>query len=132
MEYSLIFDEKELLKLISHCSFALKHVINQTRELCLAAVRQDGLALQYIRKQTHEICLEAVKQNGLALQYVHKQTKEICLTAVKQNRYALMFVNVENPDIYPDICVEALKQDIWTSIYLQDKEVWERLNPSFK
>jgi hypothetical protein len=45
----------------------------------------------YIR-QTEQMCLEAVKQNGLALQYVKEQTQEICLTAVGQNGYALSYV----------------------------------------
>jgi hypothetical protein len=33
-------------------------------------VKQNGLALEYVKEQTPEICLEAVKQDGYALQYV--------------------------------------------------------------
>ena len=36
----------------------------------LELVKEDGLQLQYIRNQTDELCMAAVKQNGLALQYV--------------------------------------------------------------
>ena len=37
---------------------------NQTPDICLAAVKQDGYALQYVKEQTPDICLAAVKQNG--------------------------------------------------------------------
>jgi hypothetical protein len=50
----------------------LQYVKDQTPEICLEAVKQDGHALQYVKDQTPEICLEAVKQDGHALQYVDK------------------------------------------------------------
>jgi hypothetical protein len=37
----------------------------------------DGQALYYVKNQTEEICLAAVKQNGLALYYVKKQTENL-------------------------------------------------------
>lgn len=37
--------------------------------------------------QTHDICLAAVRRNGLDLSYVIKQTEEICIAAVHQKRY---------------------------------------------
>ena len=49
---------------------------NQTPEVCLAAVKQDGTALQYVKEQTPEICLAAVKQESAVLKYVKKQTPE--------------------------------------------------------
>ena len=45
-----------------------------------------------LKKQTDEICLEAVKQNGLVLDYVKKQTEEICIEAVKDTKYAIYSV----------------------------------------
>jgi hypothetical protein len=42
-----------------------------------------------VKEQTEEICLEAVKQDGAALKYVIEQTEEMCLEAVKQNVGAL-------------------------------------------
>ena len=47
------------------------------------------LKLRMTKEQTPEICLEAVKQNGRALELVKEQTPEICLKAVKKNGYAL-------------------------------------------
>ena len=45
---------------------------NQTDEICLEAVKQNGFALQFVKNQTDKICMEAVKQDGYALQYVKK------------------------------------------------------------
>ena len=86
---------------------ALKHVNNQTDEICLEAVRQNGYALARVHNQTDEICLEAVRQNGYALQCVHNQTEEICLEAVRQNGYALKFVENQTEEI----CLEAVRQN---------------------
>ncbi len=49
--------------------------------------------MQFIKEQTPEICLEAVKQNGYALRFVKEQTSEICLETVKQDGDALQYVN---------------------------------------
>ncbi len=48
---------------------------DQTHELCMAAVQQDGWALQYVKEQTPELCMAAVKQNGYALEYVRPEFK---------------------------------------------------------
>ena len=42
----------------------------QTPEICMAAVQQDGWALQWVKTQTPEICMAAVKQGERALEYV--------------------------------------------------------------
>ena len=61
----------------------LKNVINQTENLCLVAVRQNGrFALQYVKHQTEKICKVALRQNGNALQFVKNQTEELCKLAV--------------------------------------------------
>ena len=80
---------------------------NQTLEICMEAVKQNGLALEYVREQTQEICMEAVKKEGFALYYVKKQIPEICMQAVKQNGNALGYVEEQTPEI----CMEAVKQN---------------------
>jgi len=37
------------------------------------------MALVHVKDQTPELCLAAVQQNGLALERVHHPTPEICL-----------------------------------------------------
>lgn len=66
---------------------------NQSRELCLAAVRECGWALESVKEQTEELCLAAVRQEGLALMFVANQTFDICLAAVQQNPDASEFIN---------------------------------------
>ena len=51
-----------------------------------------GHDIPSIKKQTPELCLAAVKENGLALQFVKNKTAKICLEAVKQNRDAIKYV----------------------------------------
>ena len=79
----------------------MNYINNQTEEVCMAAVKQNGFTLQYVENQTEEICLAAVNQNGLALQLVKNQTEDICLAAVKQDGWALKYVNIDKfPDVY--------------------------------
>jgi hypothetical protein len=56
---------------------ALKYVKDQTEEICLEAVKQNGYALQYVKEQTEAICLEAVKEDGDAFQYVEKYYQSV-------------------------------------------------------
>jgi hypothetical protein len=51
-------------------------------------------------EQTLEICLEAVKNNGFALIFVKKQTPKICLEAFKQDCNALQYINDESITLF--------------------------------
>lgn len=85
----------------------LKFILNQYEEVCIEAVKDNGLALLYVNNQPPEICLEAIKENGESLQYVSNQTPEICLEAVKEDGRALEYVKEQTIEI----CVEAVKED---------------------
>ena len=117
MKYQYITDEKEALEAVKKEGCKLKHVYNQTPEVCLAAVQENGMALRYVLNQTPEVCLAAVKQDGLALQYVRNQTVEICLAAVQENGYALQHVHNQTKDI----CMEAVKQTGWALAYVNEQ-----------
>lgn len=56
--------------------------------------KQRGYLAIFNKDQTPEICLEAVSQNGMLLKYVEKNniTPEICIAAVKNNKDAIRFV----------------------------------------
>ena len=83
----------------------LKYIENPTPELCLAAVKNNGLNLEFVKEQTPELCLAAVEQDGIALKYVKKQTPEICLAAVNNNGWALQFVKEPTPEwFFPSPC----------------------------
>ena len=95
------------LEAVKYNGLVLHHIKEQTLEICLEAVKQNGYALQFVKEQTPEICMEAVKKNGIALQFVKEQTPEICIEAVKQNGYALQYVKEQTPEI----CMEAVKNN---------------------
>jgi len=57
--------------------------------------------LKYVKNQTEEICLAAVKQNGEALKYVKNPTEEICLTTLNQNIEAIKYIDIKRfPRVY--------------------------------
>ena len=86
-------EELERMVIDQHCGDVLLYVKEQTPEICLKAVKQNGLALYFVKEQTPEICLAAVKQNGYAVEFVEKQTYEICEAAVNQNCWAADYLN---------------------------------------
>ncbi|EMH2709991.1 hypothetical protein SI855_002742 [Clostridioides difficile] len=45
-------------------------------EICMVAVKEDGLNLQYVKNKTPEICSEAIKQNKVARMYVNRNQEE--------------------------------------------------------
>ena len=56
-----------------------------------------GLALEFLpaQYQTNELCMSAVKNNGMALEFVHTKTKEIIEEALKSNPEVVQFVNLD-------------------------------------
>jgi regulator of extracellular matrix RemA (YlzA/DUF370 family) len=106
------------IEAVKNNGMALQFVKNQTPEICLLAVKENGMALQFVINQTHEICLSAVKQNGMALQFVINQTHEICLSAVKGNGMALQFVINQTHEI----CLSAVKGNGMALQFIKDKE----------
>jgi hypothetical protein len=87
---------------------------NFITEICLEAVKNNGLALYFIPREylqpyeIHLMCVYAVKNNGAALAYVpmHYRNKMICRLAVKNN--ALSLYNVPDRHKTWDICLDAL------------------------
>ena len=98
---------------------------NQTEEICLETVKQEGYALEFCEYKTLEICLaavrccsgavqdvgeqsdddynkivlEAINTDGTVLEYVKNQTEEICLIAVKQIFMALEYVKNQTREL---------------------------------
>jgi hypothetical protein len=99
--------EEICLEAVKHNGLLLRYVKEQTKEICLEAVKEDERALQIVEEQTEEICLESVKKNGGSLQFVKKQTEQICLEAIKQNVNSLQFVKEKTEQI----CLEFDKKN---------------------
>lgn len=108
---------------------AIALVRNQTKELCEAAVRKDGLAIRHIKNPSNALCAMAIEQNpaaftwmplnlrrdfcdqalridGLMLEHISEQTEELCIAAVLQNPAAMWFVD----DRFADAAKKALAE----------------------
>ena len=96
------------LETATRLSWGLKKVKNQTPEICLAAVKKNGLSLRYVNNQTEEMCLAAVEQAGRALIRMENQTPELCLIGVKQNWRVLRFVKEQTPEM----CLAAVEKNL--------------------
>ncbi|HBH1544200.1 TPA: DUF4116 domain-containing protein [Clostridioides difficile] len=78
----------------------LEFADKQTYEMCVEALRRDGMLLENIRwdelslseKQIFNLYIIAVRQNGLALEFIENQNDEICMEALKQNELAIKYV----------------------------------------
>ena len=70
--------EKDLQSVKEDGYGALNFVIEQTPELCLAAVKENAWNLEYVKEQTYALCFEAIKQDGSILRIVKEQTYELC------------------------------------------------------
>jgi hypothetical protein len=85
---------EESIAAVKKNGLLIRNVEKQEEDICIVAVRQNGLALRFIknRYKTARICIIAVGQNGLALKHVKDQNEKMCLTAIKQNPMAIKFV----------------------------------------
>jgi len=94
---------EDLIQLIKNNGMAIKRIENQTLELALLAVKDDGYSLKYIKDEfkTPEVCLIAVRNDGIALQFIPEdlRTPEICLAAVTRDGMALEYVKEKTPAI---------------------------------
>lgn len=95
----------------------------KTEEVCLAAVKQNGMALKFVREQTPKICKAAVRKSGWALPYVKEQTPEICLAAVKKRGCALEWVKEQTLKV----CLAAVKHDAEALKFIKDAEMREQV-----
>jgi len=62
---------------------------------CKRQIAHDGCLIRNVpeKMRTHNLCLAAVRQNGMALKFISNQTPEICRAAVEQNPDALQYVD---------------------------------------
>lgn len=124
--------------------FSLKYVKEQDREICTAAVSENGFALKYVKDQTAAICKVAVTQNWRTIKLVENLTPELCLIAVEselvngdalhlipdefqtpeviiasvtRNGLNIYYVSEKNQSF--EVCVAALKQDIYALEYIK-------------
>ena len=59
-----------------------EHIINQSKELCIKAIRIDPYVIEAMINPTEELCLAAVKKNGDTIRFIKDPTKAVCIAAV--------------------------------------------------
>ena len=70
--------EQEYIEKVKQDGFYLKRILkNQTREICLEAVKRCGWALEYVENQIGEVCLVALLQDSRSYKYIESPTKEM-------------------------------------------------------
>lgn len=82
---------------------AIKYIHNQTDQFCSYSIRKDPNCVQFIKNLTPELCLSAVKLNPMVLEKIPEkfQTPEACLAAILKNQKSLQFVKiVDNRSIH--------------------------------
>jgi hypothetical protein len=80
---------------IVHNRNCLWHISNPSEEICMLAVGMYGTYLRKVippMRQTIDMCMIAVKQNGLALQYANAYHPDMCKLAIAQNKDAVDYV----------------------------------------
>lgn len=97
----------------------IRHVKEQTPEICMTAVQQNGLILEHVKEQTPELCMAAVQKDPWALEHVKEQTLELCMTAIQQDGRALKYVKKQTPEI----CMTAVQQTQQALKFIKDKQI---------
>jgi hypothetical protein len=82
----------------------------QSKEMALIAVREDGRSIEWVSKRLIDLalCIAAVSTTGLALRCIpeHLKTREVCLAAVSVSGSVLANVPLEHRDY--DLCWAAV------------------------
>lgn len=90
-------------KALTRCSEGLAYVPNPTISMVVAALDHDLSSLQLVQHLTVELCMAAVKHNGMAIQYIPTELQaarpEIGAWAIAQTRNALLYVKPLTQDV---------------------------------
>ena len=82
------------------------------QEYCLDQVKQNGSLLLYVHNQTEQICLAAVKNDGGA----KNRTLDVCMSAVKQNEENIRYVNIKQfPEVFKFYIQTIIKANTMTN-----------------
>lgn len=117
--------EQSIIESLQNGEILLKDVglINQTYEVCQAAVETDPMQLEYVMQNylRPELCLMAVEKNGQALRYVPEDMRDsvICNAALTQNNDAWVWVpeSLRDEDLYRTV----VRNDCWNLQYVPDQ-----------
>lgn len=84
---------------LKHNGLLLQHVVKQTEDLCLIAVKQNANALIYAKCLTEQVMLAAVKQKGSMIKYIKNPSDIICKAAVTQDPNVLEYIKYQSEEM---------------------------------
>jgi len=92
-------DPLEIIKSNPH---HIKNITDPTYELCYEAVKKVGILIQFVPTNMHDkqLCVAAVTNDGLALKYIENQTKEICMLALKNKPISYKHIKNRTNELY--------------------------------
>ena len=87
----------------------LKHIKEELRtpQVVKFALRQNGRAIAYVSNPTEEQRVLAVQTNPHAISEIKNKTKKVCLEAVKRNGLVLNYIQNQTKEV----CLEAIRQN---------------------
>lgn len=121
------------LQLVQQNGLYLKNIPaeDQTYDICLAAVTQNGYALQFVCEaynQDPNICSVAVSNKGMSLYFVADQTYDLCMQAVQQDGNALQVIRDHDQENIMNIYLAAVQQNGLVLRYCRQDKVTESLS----
>jgi hypothetical protein len=112
-------DHIEIMKILAIDGMNLAHFPEQTEEMCLAAVAQNGRAIKFVKDQTECVCLVAVKKDPCCLKFIKNKTPKICQAAVFKEGKSIRFVPTKLQT--EEICIESVRQNGANLKYVSSK-----------
>lgn len=109
-----IYDTNIGLQMVNQNEMSLRFIKN--KQVCMYAVKQNGLFLEYIEDQDDDICIEAIKQNIFSLIFVKEQNNIICLEAINKSIEALEHIRDQNDML----CLIAINKNVAALKYIRN------------
>jgi hypothetical protein len=102
---SLVDTDRGQLKLVRNDGFNIRHIINPSEAVQIAAVEQEPFAIEDIKNPSEAVQLAAVKRNAYSIKFIENPSVEVQIAAVKQNGCAIKYI----PNPVPLVVMTALK-----------------------
>lgn len=90
-KFNLIKTRRGITRYLNHDRLLKKFV--KTEKDWIKLVKANPELILFCDKPSYEICIAAVKHNGIALRYIDAQTEEMCIIAVKKTPSSFGHVN---------------------------------------
>jgi hypothetical protein len=119
--YSKSLAYSDICSILEHDAKYFYYILNKTPEICLLALKKDGMALRYIIKQTEEYCILAILQNKSAYNYIDKKflSDEFKIRLLQTNGLILKYIKNQTPEM----CDIAIKNNLQASKYAKFKSI---------